>query len=207
VSTKAFRFFGVAVLPVLIAGCGVKEQGSSSTLAIIQELSASPGVKPEFGTHLFSDVSTLVKRDDKDGGNYFGVYADNGRVTMAATLKDQGAPGSTNAPSPLNSITFTHYRVVYRRTDGHNIEGVDVPFAFDSGLTFTVFGGANASATFPIVRVTAKEEAPLRALTFSGGTINTIADVTFFGKDQANKDVQVTGSIDIAFSDFIDPTS
>jgi len=197
----------MTVLPVLMAGCGVKEQGSSSTLAIIQELSASAGPKPEFSTHLLSDVSTLVKRDDKSGGDYLSVYDDVGKVTMAATLKDQGAPGSTNAPSPLNSITFTHYRVVYRRTDGHNIEGVDVPFAFDSGLTFTVFGGANASATFQLVRHVAKEEAPLKALSFSGGFINTIANVTFFGKDQANKDVQVTGSIDVAFGDFADTSS
>src|SRR5262245_10058999 len=122
-----------------MAGCGVKEQGSSATLAIIQELAASSGAKLEFSGKLLSDVTTLVKRDDKNGGDYLGVYDDVGRVTMSATLKDQGAPGSTNAPSPLNSITFTHYRVVFRRTDGHNIEGVDVPFAFDSGLTFTVF--------------------------------------------------------------------
>jgi len=34
-----------------------------------------------------------------------------------------------------------------------------------------------------------------------------VADVTFFGKDQAGKSVQVKGSIGFNFGDFGDPTT
>ena len=35
--------------------------------------------------------------------------------------------------------------------------------------------------------------------------ISTIADVTFFGKDQTGRDVTVTGSMSINFADWADP--
>ena len=125
-----------------------------------------------------------------------------GRVTLSVTLKDPGAPGIPNTPSELNAVTITHYRVVYRRTDGRNVQGVDVPFAFDSGMTVSIPPTATAEQTFDIVRVTAKLEAPLAALIVNGQAIDAIADVTFFGKDMHNNDIAVTGSIGITFANF-----
>jgi hypothetical protein len=60
---------------------------------------------------------------------------------------------------------------------------------------------------FELVRHTAKEDGPLKALQASGQIVNTIADVTFYGKDQGGKSVQIVGSIGINFGDFGDPTS
>jgi hypothetical protein len=201
VSTKSITFALLTSLSILAAGCGVSEQGQTSSLARITLLEAASGAKPDgFGGTLLSDVTTMVKGQAT-------IFNDSGRVTLAVSLKDTGAPGAPNTPSPLNSVTFTHYRVVYRRTDGRNVEGVDVPFAFDSGLTFTVPPDGTAQMGFEIVRHTAKEEAPLRALQASGAIINTVTDVTFYGKDQGGKSVQVTGSIGINFGDFGDPTS
>ena len=117
--------------------------------------------------------------------------------------KDPGAAGTTATPSSLNSVTFTRYRVDYRRTDGHNIVGVDVPFPIDSGLTFTVPSSATATAAFELVRVTAKREAPLRDLLSSGRVLSMIADVTFYGRDQAGNDVTAAGSIGVEFGDFL----
>jgi len=108
----------------------------------------------------------------------------------------------SNTPSELNSVTITHYRVVYHRTDGRNVEGVDVPFAFDSGMTITVSATGQGQQTFDLVRISAKFEAPLRALASNNQGIDTIADVTFYGKDMHNNDVAVTGSIGIAFANF-----
>ena len=64
------------------------------------------------------------------------------------------------------------------------------------------------SAVFTLVRAQAKLEKPL--VTLAGGNggaliISTIADVTFFGKDQTGRDVTVTGSISINFADWADP--
>jgi hypothetical protein len=101
-------------------------------------------------------------------------------------------------------VTITRYRVVYRRADGRNTPGVDVPFPFDSGMTVTV-GGDGASAGFEIVRSSAKREAPLRALATNPESISTIAEVTFYGQDQAGNDVSATGTIGINFANFADP--
>ena len=111
---------------------------------------------------------------------------------------------SPAAPSELNWVTVTRYRVVYRRTDGRNTPGVDVPFPFDSAVTVTVTGDGG-SAGFQLVRTSAKQEAPLRPLVNNPDIISTIADVTFYGRDQAGNDVSVTGSIGIDFGNFGDP--
>jgi hypothetical protein len=64
------------------------------------------------------------------------------------------------------------------------------------------------TAGFVLVRVQAKAEPPLITLAgFGGGSlvISTIADVTFYGKDQTGTDVSVKGSISINFADWADP--
>jgi hypothetical protein len=101
-------------------------------------------------------------------------------------------------------VTFTRYRVAYRRADGRNTPGVDVPYPFDSAATFTV-GEEDVTVTFQLVRHTAKEEAPLRALSNNATIIQTIAEVTFYGRDQAGNEVSATGNIGIAFGNFGDP--
>jgi len=204
VRTKLIPFALLTALFLATSGCGVAEQGESGSLVRITALEGASGAKPDtFSGTLLSDVITIVQVNQKD---VVTTFNDNGRVTMALALKDSGAPGSTAAPGPLNSVTFTHYRVQFHRTDGRNVQGVDVPYSFDSGLTFTVPADGSATAVFELVRHSAKDEAPLRALRVSG-LISTIADVTFFGTDGGGKDVQVNGSIGIDFGDFADPTS
>jgi hypothetical protein len=58
-----------------------------------------------------------------------------------------------------------------------------------------------------LVRAQAKLEAPLKALAGGGGSIiiSTIAQVTFYGRDQAGNDVSVTGQISVNFADWGDP--
>ena len=53
----------------------------------------------------------------------------------------------------------------------------------------------------------AKAEPPLKSLQGQGGAnvISTIADVTFYGKDQTGNDVAVKGSISVNFADWGDP--
>jgi hypothetical protein len=96
--------------------------------------------------------------------------------------------------------------VKYSRTDGRNTPGVDVPHPFEGGMTVTV-GSGGATASLVIVRLQAKFEAPLLALRQLGGqvAISTIAEVTFFGKDQAGREVSVGGSIGVNFADWADP--
>ena len=72
-------------------------------------------------------------------------------------------------------------------------------------MTFTVTGGA-ASASFVLVRLSAKLEPPLINLRAGGGelVIATVAEVTFFGHDQTGTEVTVTGRITVNFADWAD---
>ena len=191
------------------SGCGhLATEGRSPVQLTIASLSAAPGATPdEFGGTLLSDVLTNVDRTvNGEQVTVPTIFNDVGEAQFALIMKNPGTnPGNPAAPSALNSVTITRYRVVYRRTDGRNTPGVDVPFAFDSGVTVTV-GGDGATAGFEIVRHSAKEEAPLRALAFNNGVfISTIADVTFYGRDAAGNDISATGSIGIDFGNFGDP--
>ena len=189
------------------AGCGDVSQGRAPVQVVIAALEGASGAEPdEFGGTLASDVVTLVEQTiDGEEVRVPTIFADNGRVTMRLVLRDPGVPGITAAPSSLNQVTFTRYRVRYRRTDGRNTEGVDVPYAFDSAATFTVPNDGSVEAAFLLVRVTAKEEAPLRGLVNSPDFIATIAEVTFFGEDLAGNAVTVSGSIGITFGNWGDP--
>lgn len=128
------------------------------------------------------------------------------RVTMRMVLKDQGMPGFTNVPGPLNRVTISRYRVNFRRSDGRNVAGVDVPFPFESAATFTVPPEGTVQAVFELIRHTSKSEPPLAGLTNNSPVLSTIADVIFSGRDQAGNEVSVTGSMGVLFGDFADPS-
>lgn len=171
-------------------------EGRGSSYLIIMALEGSSGCEK-------SEEFTTVLRSDVLCG---GIAEDNGRVTLRTALKNIGTIDSPTAPTTNNLITITRHRVVFRRADGRNQPGVDVPYPFDGGATITV-GPAPVEAVFSLVRVQAKLEAPLKALVGLGGAIAiaTLADVTFYGHDQAGNEVTVTGTISVNFADWADP--
>jgi hypothetical protein len=134
-----------------------------------------------------------------------GVFEDIARITTRVALKDPGTAENAASPSPANFVTITRYRVVYRREDGRNTPGVDVPYPWDGGTTFTTVSGIQTN-DFVIVRGQAKLEPPLLALRFLGGSviISTIAEITFYGHDQAGQGVKATGTMQINFADWAD---
>jgi hypothetical protein len=105
----------------------------------------------------------------------------------------------------MNAVTINRYRVTFRRADGRNTPGVDVPFPFDSAVTFTIAPGGTVTQPFELIRHVAKMEAPLAALQNSPVIIATVADVTFFGHDLAGNELSASGSIGIQFGNFADP--
>ncbi|HTH00114.1 MAG TPA: hypothetical protein VL882_07595 [Vicinamibacterales bacterium] len=191
---------GVAVfaLAAAVSSCGDQtRQGTASSFLIIGAIEAASGADPStFSSGLASDVITV-----KD--NVATVFNDPGRVTLKLALKDPGPAASPNAPTQNNWITVTQYHVQYVRSDGHNIEGIDVPYAFDGGLTGTVSG--DTTLGFTLVRNQAKMEAPLAALASNPIIISTVARVTFYGHDQTGREISVTGNVDIAFGNYGDP--
>jgi hypothetical protein len=197
----------LAASALVTGACGeVARTGRSPAYLQVVRLEAASGAQPDlFGSTLFSDVLTLV-RDDKDN-LVPTIFADLGRVEFRVSLKDPGPSAAPTTPSTLNAVTLSQYRVVFKRSDGRNTQGVDVPYAFDGGLTFTVPPAGTASGTFAVVRHQAKQEPPLRNMANNGGAqlISTVAELTFYGKDQAGNDVVATATMSVNFGDFGDP--
>jgi hypothetical protein len=132
------------------------------------------------------------------------VFGDGGQAVLRLSPKDIGSPTAPATPSSNNEVTITQVHVSYRRTDGRNTPGVDVPFGFDTAATGTVPASGTATIGFTLVRNTAKQESPLVQLKTNGVIISTIADVTLFGRDQVGNDISATGSIGIDFGNFGD---
>lgn len=189
------------------AACGkAAQQGRSPVFIVIESMGAASGARPDqFANVLESDVVTNVQQTV--GGQAVlvpTVYEDIGEITMRLSLKDQSTP---TGPTRLSEVTFTRYRVVYKRADGRNTPGVDVPYAFDGAVTFTVPLEGSARVTYILVRGQAKLERPLVTLRGLGGALvlSTIAEVTFYGRDQAGNDITASGMISVNFADWGDP--
>ena len=206
-STWVGRLTGLALLATLLvpsANCTSQQNtGTSPAYLIINSLLAASGAEPdEVSGDLASDVLT-------NGG----IFADPGTVLMELALKDPGSQNTPNKPTSMNFITVTRYRVEYVRSDGRNTPGVDVPFPFESAITFNVNEEDGGGGSFTLVRVQAKMESPLMALRQPNGfpaggaiAISTMARVTFYGTDQAGRAVSVTGQIGVNFADWADPS-
>jgi hypothetical protein len=199
---KFLGLLGAVAASAVMAGCGsafVRDSRSPSQL-VINALQVGDN------STLLSDVirRATTPAPCSPASPCFSTFNDMATAEVEILLRDPGVPGSPSSPTAINQVTITRYRVKYRRADGHNIPGVDVPYDFDSAVTATVPPSGSTEFAFQIVRHAAKEEAPLASLRFSGDIISTIAEVTFYGRDQAGNDVSVTGYMGVDFGDFAD---
>jgi hypothetical protein len=199
------RRLGLAALVLATVSCGdVIRQGRSPSVLVMTSLLAASGgghAANTFGSFLQSDVIVLLTAPPPctAASPCPTLFSDTGQATISLVMKD-----ITIAPTSNNQVTITRFRVAYRRADGRNTPGLDVPFPFEGAATATVVGGGSAVISFEIVRHTAKEESPLVQLGSNPDIITTIADVTFYGKDLVGNDVTLTGSIQIDFGNFGD---
>jgi hypothetical protein len=197
------QVFAVAALVAATSSCGdVIRQGRSPVYLVIDSLQAAQGNHvSQFGNGLSSDVLTLVTTPAPctDTSPCPTVFGDVGQVVLRAFMKDIGIEPTSN-----NAVTITRYHVSFRRADGRNTAGVDVPYGFDGATTGTISANGTLTIGFALVRNTAKQESPLVQLISSPNVISAIADVTFYGHDQVGNQMNQTGSIDVAFANFGD---
>lgn len=189
---------GIIALAFAATSCGkLTREGTSSSYLVINQLEGAPGQTGSFGSVLESDVLNVDPQTKVTT-----IAADRGQVTLALALKDPGSSTSLNTPTPNNYVTVTQYHVEYVRSDGRNVQGVDVPYAFDGAVTATI--QSTTTVGFTLVRIQAKQEAPLQALQGGGSAqaISTIARVTFYGHDQTGREVSVSGNIEVDFADW-----
>ena len=197
--SMAGRVAGAAACVISLASCGgeMLRTGRSPVYLVVERVEASAqGGSPE--AFLISDVRL------EDGS----VFNDNVSLTLRSVEKN---PDATTAP--INTITLTRYRVDFRRTDGRNTPGVDVPYGFDGGLSVSVAPNSPATVSFEVVRHQAKLEPPLKNIaafsaagrSLSGlGFLSTIAEITVYGRDQNGNEVSVAARLDVHFGDFAD---
>ena len=182
--------------------------GRSPVFLIVDNISAASGADAgTFSSLLNSDVLTLVEQTVNGVVvRVPTIFNDTGRATLRIALKNPGTIAVPTTPTTINEVTITRYRVDFKRTDGRNERGVDVPYGFDGGTTVTV-GAQGVVVGFDMVRHTMKSEPPLRNLINAGGLrqINTLAEITFYGRDQAGNEISVTAVISVNFADFGDP--
>jgi hypothetical protein len=195
------RLVTVAVLAAASVSCGdVVRQGRAPVFLVIDVLQGSPGntTPGPFGNPLVSDVLTNVTAPApcSPTSPCPTIFNDLGQAVLRMVPKDVV---NVTAPSSNNAVTITRYRVTYRRTDGRNTQGVDVPYAFDGAVTGTVPPTGTLTLSFEVVRHVAKAEPPLAQLVSNPAIITTIAEITFYGQDQVGNDISVTGLLQIDF--------
>jgi hypothetical protein len=184
VRLAAVAGFGLALLGASACSSFTRE-GQASSYLIVKDLRLGSTVP--FESDVMSDTGS--------------IFEDPGSVTLVGAMKDVTNP---TGPTTNNTIQIDRYHVSFRRSDGRNTPGVDVPYAFDGGVTAMVPVGAEVGFSFVMVRIQAKLEEPLAGLRrhAEAGAISTIAEVTFYGHDQAGRQVQVTGTTSVNFADW-----
>jgi hypothetical protein len=156
------------------------------------------------GVDMDSNVTNYLESDvlyqDPDKGIET-IYADKANAQLTAELLD---PASISGPSQYNDIMLTHYVVTYFRSDGHNVEGIDIPHSFEGYLSERVAVGTTATVDFIIVRLIAKAEPPLVDLATGRdeGVLTVTARVDLYGHDMVNKNVKVSGYLTIHFANY-----
>jgi hypothetical protein len=191
----------LALVAAAVSSCGDVVRTSRAPV-MLQVAALVAGTGTSGGSVLLSDVirNVTTPAPCTPASPCPTVFNDTASASMVAVMKDV-----TLSPTPNNDVTITSYHVAFRRTDGHNQPGVDVPYPFDGAVTATVAAGTSPTAVgFELVRHTSKEESPLVELVTNPAIISTIADVTFYGTDRVGNAVSATGSIQIDFGNFGD---
>jgi len=198
----ATRILTTGALVAATTSCGdVVRSNKSAAILVVDSLSASRGA-PNGGSasaNLVSDVQTIVTTGNGCANGCAQVFSDTGTMSLSLAAKDISVGLTSN-----NQVTINRIHVSYRRTDGRNTEGVDVPFSFDTASTLTIPTSGSASVSFIIVRNQAKSESPLVELVNNGQLISAIIDVTASGTDLVGNAVSATGSIGVTFGNFGD---
>jgi hypothetical protein len=147
------------------------------------------------------------------------VFNDDVVVSVNVFRKNNNPEMGTSA---VEHVYLERYEVRYFRSDGRDVEGVDVPFRITGPLGNLRFHTAGPAAeventvVITLVRHQAKLEPPLANLRGvlasdtdiaqlpNAGVLTTIAEVTIYGKTVQGKGLKATGSVQVTFADFPD---
>jgi hypothetical protein len=185
------------VLPALfVSACtadyATKDQ-SQVLLRITKITGESGGGDGQSGDVLISDVTP--------------VFNDNATLTVEALRKNQNP---SIVVSPVNDVILERYEVHWIRSDGRNVEGVDVPYTFSGAMATAVAVGGDTDVSIILVRHQAKLEPPLLNLVASPSSgragaivLTCIARITVYGHTTNGNAVTASGDLTVSFADFV----
>jgi hypothetical protein len=188
----------------------------------------SQGCTPEWATDNETNFIMEIANIRGAGGEMpilvdvsFPIANDEAEVTVNVFRKNNNPQISS---PPVEHVYLKRYEVRYFRTDGRDVEGVDVPFRVTGPLGNLRFhtagpgGGGEVENTvsITIVRHQAKLEPPIANL--RGGVFNDvqlttlpnaailtlIAEVTIYGETVQGKGLKAVGNAQVTFADFPD---
>lgn len=179
----------MAVLPVIffLFSCDINDTEESSAVLLLSKITGQ--------TYTGDDADFLQSDVVTDLGT---VYADIVTATLEAKLKEPETLGP--GTSYQSSIFVYRYRVTYTAVDP---SGATVPQSFEGSLSALLDVDSSMDISFVIVREVAKANPPLDALA-TGGILQVVATVTFYGRDGGGNELEATGYLTIYFADYID---
>lgn len=184
------------IAALFLASCVAKENDSTSgSFLIIDSLTGNDLAGAAGSTTAFCDVIT-------EGT----IVNDNAVAEVNAQIYNPLADADI---SYYNNVVVDQIDVEFKRTDGRNVEGVDVPYRFTQPMNMLVVIDTPLEIPFVLIRHVAKLEAPLLALrevpsqTF---VLQLVAKVTLHGKDLGGHRVApVSGYLSVWCANFADP--
>ena len=167
----------VLIIALLVmAGCVARENDSTSgSFLVITSLTGNDLAGKPGSTTVFSDVSLAGS-----------IVNDSGVASITTLTYNPLEDSDEHDITFYMNVIVDQIDVEFMRTDGRNVEGVDVPYRFTQPMNMLVPVDEIIQVPFILIRHAAKLEAPLFALREVGSqaiVLQLVAKVTVHGKD------------------------
>jgi len=187
---------------------GVKVFGAVALCALSM---GGGGCTPNWATTSNSDVMFLMTDINKGNQLDSDVNISSGAVCpdiVPLRLENHYKNPGVTSTGFRHDIVVQRYEIHYIRSDGRNVEGVDVPYSITGNVNQEVIEESAATLNIEVVRRQAKLEPPLlqlRAVGGGPGVLTAFADITLHAVTTTGDVVNpVTGRLQIDFAEYDD---
>lgn len=187
------------IAALALVSCVAKENDSTSaSFLVINSLTGNDLEGNAGSTTVFSDVVSSTGS----------IINDSGVVSVSALTYNPLEDSVEHDITYYMNVVVDQIDIEFMRTDGRNVEGVDVPYRFTQPVNMLVPVDEMMDIPFVLIRHVAKLEAPLfalREITSQGVVLQLVAKVTLHGKDLGGHRVApVSGLVSVWCANFAD---
>jgi hypothetical protein len=186
------------IAALALVSCVAKENDTTSASFLVINALTGKDLEGNSGsTTVFSDVSIAGS-----------IVNDNGVASVTTLTYNPLEDSDEHDITFYMNVIVDQVDVEFMRTDGRNVEGVDVPYRFTQPMNMLVPVDEITEIPFILIRHVAKLEAPLfalREITSQGVILQLVAKVTLHGKDLGGHRVApVSGYVSVWCGNFAD---